>query len=174
MTDKSIITVNNAPTGLTGDSMDKVLHIRSKVLSRVSGPSGNRPRSLTTNNQGTDERFGEASSFDNGVITKSLSSSPRNYDSNVRAVTGSTHSPKGSGSFMTPSMRRDRSQSFSVLSPLNPHPHHISHVGAGAGAVLPPSIIHEREQQLQRARARSNTFVQYMADSIPVTLTSSR
>ena len=170
MIDKSVSTVNNAPTGLTGDSMDKVLHIRSKVLSRVSGASGNRPRSLTTNSQGADGRFGEASPFDNGVITKSLSSSPRNYDSNVRAVTGSTNSPKGSGSFMTPSMRRDRSQSFSVSSPLNLHPHHISHVGA----VLPPSIIHEREQQQQRARARSNTFVQYMADSIPVKLTSSR
>ena len=152
--------------------MDKVLHIRSKVLSRASGSSGNRPRSLTTNYQGTDVRYNET---DHGVIMKSQSSSPRNNNSNVRASTVSTHSPKGpgSGSFMTPSMRRDRSQSFSVLSPLNSHSHshpHHSHVGA----ILPPSIIHEREQQQQRARARSNTFVQYMADSIPVKLTSSR
>ena len=163
--------MNDVPTGLTGDSMDKVLHIRSKVLSRASGSSGNRPRSLTTNYQGTDVRYNET---DHGVIMKSQSSSPRNNNSNVRASTVSTHSPKGpgSGSFMTPSMRRDRSQSFSVLSPLNSHSHSHSHPHhSHVGAILPPSIIHEREQQQQRARARSNTFVHSITYRLLVSLT---
>ena len=152
------IIKNTSPSGLTGDSMDKVQHIRAKVLSRVTSPTGNRPRSFTTNNPGTDVRTSET-----------IPSVP------VRPTfSTSNQSPRGSSSFMTPSMRRSRSQSFSVISQhnnTNPH-HHMSYLSSESPR-LPPSIIHEQQQQQEKARARSNTFIQYVADSLPVTLTSS-
>lgn len=54
-------------------------------------------------------------------------------------------------------------------------------LGIGVDAVsprLPPqSVIQEHEQQMkemERIRGRSNTFIQYMSDSLPVTLLNSR
>ena len=157
------IIKNISPSGLTGDSMDKVQHIRAKVLSRVTSPTGNRPRSFTTNNPGTDVRTSEI------IPIIPVPSVP------VRSTfSSSNQSPRGSSSFMTPSMRRSRSQSFSVISQhnnTNPH-HHLSYLSSESPR-LPPSIIHEQQQQQEKARARSNTFIQYVADSLPVTLTSS-